>query len=246
MNLRWPLSRIPMRSMLEARTLIALFISGGAMLLFAEFVGRVVEGDTRVFDESVLLAFRNPNNPSYPIGPAWLLIMFRDITSLGGYAVVMLISLAAIGYLLMDGKRGAALWVLISVGGGAVLSNLLKIAIDRPRPDLVARLVEVNTTSFPSGHATLAAVTYLTLGALLSRVEARRGAKIYVLTVAVALTFLIGVSRIYLGVHWPTDVLAGWCVGAAWAMLCWRIALALQRFGKVESDVEFIQRADQT
>jgi undecaprenyl-diphosphatase len=223
--------------MVEARTLIALFITVAAMLLFAEFVDRVVEGDTRAFDESVLLALREPNNLSNPIGPAWLQIMFRDITPLGGYAVVMLISLAVIGYLLMDGKRAAALWVLVSVGGGAVLSNLLKLAIERPRPDLVARLVEVNTTSFPSGHATLAAVTYLTLGALLSRVEARRRAKIYVLTVAVGLTFLIGVSRIYLGVHWPTDVLAGWCVGAAWAMLCWRIALALQRSGRVESDV---------
>jgi undecaprenyl-diphosphatase len=237
MNFRWPLFRIPIRSMLEARTLIALFISVGAMLLFAEFVDRVVEGDTRAFDEIVLLAFRNPNNPAYPIGPAWLQIMFRDITPLGGYAVVILISLAVIGYLLMYGKRGAALWVLVSVGGGAALSNLLKFAIERPRPDLVARLVEVNTTSFPSGHATLAAVTYLTLGALLSRVEAQRRAKIYVLTVAVALTFLIGVSRVYLGVHWPTDVLAGWCIGAAWAMLCWRIAIALQRSGKIESDV---------
>jgi undecaprenyl-diphosphatase len=237
MNFRWSLFRIPVRSILEARTLIALFITVAAMLLFAEFVDRVVEGDTRAFDESVLLAFRDRNNPSSPIGPAWLQIMFRDITPLGGYAVVVLISLAVIGYLIIGGKRAAALWVLVSVGGGAVLSNLLKLAIERPRPDLVARLVEVNTTSFPSGHATLAAVTYLTLGALLSRVEARRRAKIYVLTVAVALTVLIGVSRIYLGVHWPTDVLAGWCVGAAWAILCWRIALALQRSGKMESDV---------
>ena len=237
MNVGWTLFRIPLRSMLEARTLIALFVSVGALLVFAEFVDRVVEGDTRAFDESVLLAFRDPNNPSHSIGPAWLQIMFRDITPLGGYAVVLLISLAVIGYLLMDGKRGAALWVLVSVSGGAVISNLLKLAIERPRPDLVARLVEVNTSSFPSGHATLAAVTYLTLGALLSRVEARRRAKVYVLTVAVVLTVLIGVSRIYLGVHWPTDVLAGWCVGAAWAMLCWRIALALQRSGKVESDV---------
>jgi undecaprenyl-diphosphatase len=237
MNFRWLLFRIPMRSMLEARTLIALFLIVGAMLLFAEFVDRVVEGDTRAFDERVLLAFRDANNPSYAVGPAWLQIMFRDITTLGGYAVVMLISFAVIGFLVMDGKRGAAFWVLASVGGGAVLSNVLKLAIERPRPDLVARLVEVNTPSFPSGHATLAAVTYLTLGALLSRVEAHRRAKIYVLTVAVVLTFLIGVSRIYLGVHWPTDVLAGWCVGAAWALLCWRIALALQRSGRIESDV---------
>lgn len=223
--------------MLEARTLIALFIIIGAMLLFSELVDRVVEGETRAFDETVLLAFRDRSNPSYPIGPVWLQIIFRDITYLGGYAVVTLISLAVIGYLLMDGKRAAALLVLVSVGGGAALSNLLKFAIERPRPDLVVRLIEVNSTSFPSGHATLAAVTYLTLGALLSRVEARRRAKIYVLVVAVSLTFLIGVSRIYLGVHWPTDVLAGWCVGSAWALLCWRIALALQRSGGVESDV---------
>jgi undecaprenyl-diphosphatase len=237
MNFRWPGFRIPMRSMLEARTLMTLFITVSAMLLFAEFVDRVVEGETRAFDETVLLAFRDRNNPSYPIGPLWLQIMFRDVTPLGGYAVVTLITLTVIGYLLMDGKRAAALLVLVSFGGGAALSNLLKLAIARPRPDLVAHLIEVNTTSFPSGHATLAAVTYLTLGALLSRLEGRRRVKIYVLTVAVALTFLIGVSRIYLGVHWPTDVLAGWCVGSAWAMLCWRIALALQRSGDVESDV---------
>ena len=226
-----------MRSKLEARTLITLLMIGGALLLFAELVDKVAEGETRAFDEALLLALRDPINLSEPVGPAWLQIMFRDITSLGGYAVVTLITLAVIGYLLMAGKRGAALWVLASVGGGAVLSSLLKLGIDRPRPDLVAHLVEVNTASFPSGHATLAAVTYLTLGALLSRVEARRSAKIYALTVALTLTFLIGISRVYLGVHWPTDVLAGWCVGSAWAMLCWRIALALQRSGNVESDV---------
>jgi undecaprenyl-diphosphatase len=228
--------RISMRSKLEARTLITLLVIMGALLLFTELVDRV-QGEIRAFDEAVLLALRDPSNLSDPIGPAWLQIMFRDITSLGGYAVVTLITLAVIGYLLMDGKRGAALWVLASVGGGAVLSSLLKLGIDRPRPDLVAHLVEVNTASFPSGHATLAAVTYLTLGTLLSRVEARRSAKIYVLTVAVALAFLIGIGRVYLGVHWPTDVLAGWCVGSAWAILCWRIAVALQRSGNVESDV---------
>jgi undecaprenyl-diphosphatase len=238
MNFRPPVFRcIPMRSKLEARTLIALLLIAGTVLLFAGFVNEVVQVKIRAFDEAVLFALRDPINLSDPVGPAWLQIMFRDITSLGGYAVVTLITLAVIGYLLMDGKRGAALWVLASVAGGAVLSSLLKLGIDRPRPDLVARLVEVNTASFPSGHATLAAVTYLTLGALLSRVEARRAAKIYVLTISVTLTFLIGVSRIYLGVHWPTDVLAGWCVGLAWAMLCWRIELALQRSGSVEGKV---------
>jgi undecaprenyl-diphosphatase len=237
MNVRSPVfRRIPMRSILEVRTLVTLLVIIGALLLFTELVDRV-QGETRAFDEALLLAFRDPGNLSNPVGPAWLQIMFRDITSLGGYAVVTLITLAVIGYLLMGGKPGAALWVLASVGGGAVFSSLLKLGIDRPRPDLVAHLVEVTTASFPSGHATLAAVTYLTLGALLSRVESRGSTKIYILTVAVALTLLIGISRVYLGVHWPTDVLAGWCVGLAWAMLCWRIALALQQSGDVEGDV---------
>ena len=186
----------------------------------------------------MLLAFRNPGDLSDPIGPAWLQIMFRDITSLGGPTVVTLIAVAVSGFLLIDGKRFAALLMLASVGGGALLSSVLKLGIDRPRPDLVAHLVEVSTASFPSGHAMLSAVIYLTLGALLSRVEAPRRVKIYVLAVAVFLTFLVGLSRIYLGVHWPTDVLAGWCAGSAWAMLCWRIALALQRAGEVEGEVE--------
>ena len=146
--------------------------------------------------------------------------------------VLTLMTAAVTGFLLVDGKRAAALFVLASVAGGAVLSTILKLAIARPRPDLVPHLVDVHTASFPSGHAMLSAVVYLTLGGLLSRVEGPRRMKIYVLSVAIILTILIGISRVY------TDVLAGWCAGAAWAMLCWRIALALQRRGEIESGSE--------
>jgi undecaprenyl-diphosphatase len=117
-----------------------------------------------------------------------------------------------------------------------LLSSGLKELFDRPRPDLVPHAVQVYTASFPSGHAMLSAVAYLTLGALLARVQAQRRVKAYLLGVSVLLAVLIGVSRVYLGVHWPTDVLAGWCVGAAWAMFCWTVALWLQRRGKVEGD----------
>ena len=116
------------------------------------------------------------------------------------------------------------------------LSTLLKIGFDRPRPDLVPHEAIVYTASFPSGHAMLAAVVYLTLGALLARVQPRRLLKLYLLGLAILLTVAVGASRVYLGVHWPTDVVAGWAVGAAWALLCWAAALWLQRQGRVETD----------
>jgi undecaprenyl-diphosphatase len=207
------------------------------VLLFAKLMG-MVQGETRAFDRAILLAFRNSTDLSDPIGPHWLEIILRDVTSLGGATVLTLMTIAVTGFLLIDAKRGAAILVLGSVIGGVVLSSILKLGIDRPRPDLVAHLVEVHTASFPSGHAMLSAVVYLTLGGLLSRVERPRRIKIYVLSIAVILTLLIGVSRVYLGVHWPTDVLAGWCAGATWAVLCWRAALALQRRGEVEGSTE--------
>jgi undecaprenyl-diphosphatase len=213
------LRRLRFLSILEAGTLVSILVVAGGVLLFAKLMG-MVPGEPRAFDRAILLTFRNSTDLSDPIGPQWLEIIFRDITSLGGATVLTLMTIAVTGFLLIDAKRGAAILVLGSVIGGVVLSSMLKLGIDRPRPDLVAHLVEEHTASFPSGHAMLSAVVYLTLGGLVSRVERPRRIKIYVLSLAVILTLLIGVSRVYLGVHWPTDVLAGWCAGATWAMLC--------------------------
>jgi undecaprenyl-diphosphatase len=162
--------------------------------------------------------------------------MMLDITALGSTTVLTLICVGVIVYLLMDGKRGAALLVLVSVAGGSLVTTLAKLAFARPRPDLVAHLVEVSSYSFPSGHAMSSAVTYLTLAALLARFQKRRRMKAYLLAVGLTLTLTIGVSRVYLGVHWPSDVLAGWALGAAWAMLCWEAARLLQRRGQVERE----------
>jgi undecaprenyl-diphosphatase len=233
------LRRLRFLTSLEAGTLVSILVVAGGMLLFAKLMD-MVQGETRAFDRAILLAFRNSTDLSDPIGPHWLEVIFRDITSLGGATVLTLMTIAVSGFLLIDAKRGAAILVLGSVIGGVLLSSILKLGIDRPRPDLVAHLVEVHTASFPSGHAMLSAVVYLTLGGLLSRVESPRRIKIYVLSVAVMLTLLIGVSRVYLGVHWPTDVLAGWCAGATWAVLCWRVALALQRRGEIEGNTETV------
>jgi undecaprenyl-diphosphatase len=198
----------------------------------------VIEGETRAMDRGLLLALRDPADPSDPIGPRWLEEVARDVTALGSTAILTFATAAVAGYLVLSRRRAAALLVLVAVAGGTLLSTLLKLGFERPRPDLVPHAVEVYTASFPSGHAMLSAVTWLTLGALLMRVEPRRRVKAYVLAMAVLTTLLVGASRIYLGVHWPTDVLAGWCIGAAWALICWLAALWLQRRGRVEETRE--------
>ena len=209
--------------------LFALVVLAVCVLGFALLAGEVVEGETSGFDRMVLLALRNTTDLAQPIGPAWLPDVARDVTGLGGPAVLTFVSVSIAFYLLVVRQCWAAALVVVSVGGGSLLSTALKLAFDRPRPDLVPHAVLVGSASFPSGHAMLAAVTYLTLGGLLMRVQSRLSAKIYVLSLALLLTVLIGISRIYLGVHWPTDVLAGWSGGAAWALFCWLGAVFLQR-----------------
>lgn len=220
----------------EVAPLLTVALIGLLGWAFVQLAGEVLEGDTLRFDRVILLALREAGNPASPIGPGWLHEAARDITALGGHAVLTIITLSTALYLAMTGRRHAALLVIAAVGGGSLLSTLLKLGFDRPRPDLVPHSVQVYTASFPSGHAMLSAVAYLTLGALLARVHERRSVKIFVLGLAIALTALIGMSRVYLGVHWPSDVLAGWCVGAAWASLCRYVALLLQREGQVEGN----------
>ncbi|MFC7737478.1 phosphatase PAP2 family protein [Roseomonas sp. GCM10028921] len=213
----------------------AFLLPAAAVLAFAGLAGEVLEGETAGFDRAVLLALRNPADPADPIGPRWLEEVARDITGLGSHVILGGLTLGVAGYLALVRKRAAAMLVLGSIGGGMAISALVKTVIGRPRPDLVPHAVEVYTASFPSGHAMLSAVTYLTLGAIIAQVEAGWRTRSYVLFLAVAITLLVGASRVYLGVHWPTDVLAGWCLGAAWALLCWLLALTLQQRGKVET-----------
>jgi undecaprenyl-diphosphatase len=219
----------------EFAVLATLALAAAAIWAFAELADDVLEGETHVFDEWVLLALRSATDASDPLGPRWLEELMRDITALGSTGVLTFITLAVAGFLALDRKSHAALFVLVAVGGGMLLSTALKLGFDRPRPDLVPHGSIVYTASFPSGHSMLAAVVYLTLGALLARVQPRLVLKLYLLGLAILLTMAVGASRVYLGVHWPTDVLAGWAVGAAWALFCWAAALWLQRRGQVES-----------
>jgi len=203
-------------------------------LAFGLLAGEVIEGETLPFDRRLLLALRQAGNPGVPIGPSWLPEMMRDISALGSTFVLGLILLAVTGYLLLVRKRAAAWLMMGAVLSGVISNNLLKLSFARPRPDLVTPAVRVFTASFPSGHATMSAITYLTVGALLARTHSELSVRIFFMTLAGLLTVLVGVSRVYLGVHYPTDVLAGWCIGTAWAMGCWVLTTWLQNRGKVE------------
>ncbi len=216
---------------LARREIVPLaFFLGIALLLlgFSNIVEEVGEGETRWFDEGLLYALRT-HDPADPIGPRWFEENVAEITALGGFSVLALVTLLATGFLLLQRKWLNAAMLLVATLGGTAISEGLKVGFARPRPDLVAHAVDVTSMSFPSGHAMLSAVTYLTLGAMLARTQPDRRSRAYILVAAVLLTLIIGASRIYLGVHWPTDVLAGWCLGAAWALLCWFAATLLTR-----------------
>ena len=204
--------------------LIPIILTAGGAWAFIEILDEVVEGDTRAIDQAIILGFRVPGDPADPIGPPWFEESVRDITSLGSAPALVIAVLAVVGFLVLAKAWRPAIFTLAASGGGLIVSSLLKYAVDRPRPDLVPHGNLIYTSSFPSGHSMMSAVVFLTLAALVTRLIERKRLKGYALGVAMVLTLLVGVSRVYLGVHWPSDVLAGWSAGAAWALGCWLIA----------------------
>ncbi len=213
----------------EPQVLLAFVLVAGAVWGFAELADEVIEGETASFDERLLLALRTDDDVSDPLGPVWVEELARDITGLGGFGVLTLLTAAAAIFLLLQRRAGTALYLLLAVGSGILVSSLLKLFFDRPRPDLVPHAQAVYTSSFPSGHSMMSAVTFLTLGALLAAVQESLRLRAYLLGIAALLSLMVGTSRVYLGVHWPTDVLAGWTAGAAWALMCWALAYGSRR-----------------
>lgn len=201
--------------------------------IFLELAKAAPRGDYLPAEDRIMQAMRHGGEPWGPAGTA---AVVRDITALGSAVVLVLMTLLILGFLVMSGRLRIAALVASATAGGQALNLGLKHAFARERPDVALRLIEATSTSFPSGHAMASSIFYLTMGALLARMARRRREKTYFITAALLITFLIGFSRVYLGVHYPTDVLAGWSAGTAWAMICWFVADWLSRRGKLRAE----------
>ncbi len=219
----------------ELRARVELHLLIGALLIvlglwaFIALAEEVSEGDTHTVDETILLAMRNPADLDDPFGPLWLEEMARDYTALGGMGIVALVSGVTCLYMGLS-RRWTMLWLILAVVLGSLFLNLLlKAGFDRPRPDLVPRGMEVYHASFPSGHAMTSASIYLTLGALLARIQQYRFQAVLIMGTAILVTVLVGISRVDLAVHWPSDVVAGWVAGTIWAASCSLIAWKLRQ-----------------
>lgn len=232
--------RLPdrIRGSLHKGLLISFLLFVTAVVAIANLSSEVVEGDTLAFDRWVIEHLRDPLDLGTPRAPAWVTRAMIDLTSLGGGPFLTLLTVCVAGYLIAARKLATAIFTVVAIASGGIAGTLLKMLFERPRPDIVPHLVSVGSASFPSAHAMNSAVTFLTLGAMLSSTFEERRLKIYVMAVALLLTLIVGVSRVYLGVHWPTDVAAGWMVGATWALACSFIARILQRRHTIEAPDE--------
>lgn len=219
----------------EMAVLALMLVAMLSVLAFIVLADKVVAGKTMRFDEWAVRSLRREDDLSKPIGPVWMGEVARDITALGGVAVLALLTFSIAGFFWLRRMYGAMWLVLLSTLSGLLVTTLLKSLFDRARPELVPHLSGVFTSSFPSGHSMLSATVFLTLGALIGRFVREWHLRAYFLLLAVILTIIVGISRVYLGVHYPTDVAAGWAAGLAWALICWLVARSLQRRGTVES-----------
>jgi undecaprenyl-diphosphatase len=208
-----------------------LVLGATALLLLALmwFGHELLEGDGAAVDRAIMLAMRVPGHPEQPAGPAWLPSAMRDVTALGSTTILSFVVVATSIFLLLLRRLRSAAMVLGATVLGACTITLIKALVSRARPDIVDRLMIETSHSFPSGYAANSAIVYLTLATLFFPVLRGRRMRGFVLAVAMILVCMIGVSRVYLGVHWPSDVLAGWCFGSVWALLWWRAEQSVLR-----------------
>ncbi len=223
MDINWRAFSYPSGIFREFGIIITCLVVIGGLWFFVEITDSVTDNETRSFDEYVLTSFREAGDLSEPVGPAWGEEVARDITSLGSKTLLILIVLSVSGFLFLKGHKRQG-WLILGVSlMGLLLTLGLKSLFMRERPDVVVHLSSAATKSYPSGHTMMSAVIYLSLAAMLAYIQQSRRVKTFILSIGLLITFLVGVSRVYLGVHYPTDVLAGWAIGLAWAAFCWII-----------------------
>jgi undecaprenyl-diphosphatase len=207
--------------MREIGPVTAVLVLAGGGLAFLGLADEVSEGGTRGFDEAILFGLRSAGDPNNPLGPKWLEIAAADVTAFGSVTGLTLVVVLVAGFFAAYRRWRETAILIAAPLTGTLISQWTKHIFGRERPPMALHAVEVMNPSFPSGHAMLSAVVYLTLAVLVARFTDRREVKTYALAAGVVVTLLVGVSRVYLGVHWPSDVLAGWSLGAAWALAWW-------------------------
>jgi undecaprenyl-diphosphatase len=223
---------------IETTTLLHLFFGAVGAWLLVKNVPKIYKGRLEAIDNHLLRALRRPENLAVPIGPKWMSQAAKDVTALGSGTNLTIATGILAGFLCLNRRFRATGFLLGSLGSGLLLCQSLKGFFARRRPEVVPHLVHFDPASFPSGHSMGAALVYLTSGSIVSRQVTGSLAKTYFLSMAVVLALVVGVSRVYLGVHYPSDVLAGWAAGSLWSSVCAQGARWLQRQGGVEAPTE--------
>ncbi|MDR7102563.1 undecaprenyl-diphosphatase [Croceicoccus sp. BE223] len=228
------LNRLRGRIASEFLPLLGLLVVMALAMGFGGLAGEMTEGETSTWDRAIQLALRHKDDLAVPIGPAFLKTAAIDLTALGSETILTLVTLIAVAFLLLRKRAHQAALLAVAVGGGAIVSGLLKNQFARPRPDIVPHLVDASSGSFPSGHAMNSAIVYLTIAVLVARGYEERSTRVFIVVLALLATLTIGATRVYLGVHWPSDMIAGWLVGCAWALAMGLVGLVLQKRRKIE------------
>lgn len=210
---------------------LATFVTVGAIVaavaigIFALIAEGVEEGFTQAFDEAVLRWFEGMRTPG--LDKAML-----EITTLGSGLVLVVIVLVASVFLWQTQHKWSVYLLLLGTLGGKLLNTILKLSYERPRPTIVESVTDVYSASFPSGHAMSSMVVYGSVAYLVGRLEAKHGLRYTTWIFAAIAIILIGISRMYLGVHYPSDVIAGFIAGIAWLGFVVASMQALQFFAE--------------
>lgn len=206
---------------LEIQALLIWFSIATALWAFFYLGAEIGEGDTGTFDRRLISLLRTSDSVGEPIGPAWFKDSMRDVTALGGFTFLVLMTIVVVLSLLFHRKRREGIIVAATAIGAQFSIEIFKLLYDRPRPGRLLPPIHAYTASFPSGHTTESTALFLIVATVIATLEAKDNTKILAYTVAIFVIVAIGFSRVYLGMHWPTDVLGGWVLGTVWALVAW-------------------------